>query len=136
MANKPTLLDLIWGLPQHIVAGFLFLALCIGKKIDSIERLDNGVCVIRIRSFHGGVSLGWFVFVGVMAMPEVIMHESGHSCQSMTLGPLYLIIIGLPSFLFATIATIQGQAARRWYYRMYTEAWADKLGGVTRGIYL
>ena len=47
----------------------------------------------------------------------------------MILGPLYLLVIGLPSFIHA--ATWKDRPGRD-YYAFYTERWADRLGGVTR----
>ncbi len=46
------------------------------------------------------------------------------------LGPLYLLVIGLPSLLWAALH--EKVAPGRSYYWFYTERWADRLGGVER----
>lgn len=47
------------------------------------------------------------------------------------LGPLYLLIIGLPSFLWASLKRA-GLFRGRDYYSFYTEKWADRLAGIER----
>jgi hypothetical protein len=61
-------------------------------------------------------------------------HEYGHCRQSRVLGPFYLLIIGIPSFIHALARTLCWKLFhKKWnYYKFYTEAWADKLGGVQR----
>lgn len=56
-------------------------------------------------------------------------HEWGHTRQSLYLGPLYLLIIGLPSIIWAMIHTPNSKKS---YYFFYTERWADKLGGIPK----
>jgi hypothetical protein len=59
-------------------------------------------------------------------------HEWGHSQQSKYLGPLYLLIIGIPSFLWAAITIFSYRVLGRKlkYYKFYTERWADKIAGI------
>lgn len=58
-------------------------------------------------------------------------HEYGHSRQSLYLGPLYLIVVGLPSIIWAGFVynLVRKEIS---YYDVYPENWADKLGGVNR----
>ena len=50
-----------------------------------------------------------------------IHHEYGHTLQSAVLGPFYLPVIGVPSFLVSQdIVEISGS-----YYDFYTESWAN-----------
>ncbi len=100
-------------------------------------------------SFHGAIvtewnlsssiSLGMFLFVSVKykEKPETIdlygrlvVHEYGHTIQSLVLGPLYLIIIGIPSFLWAALPflRIMRREKKISYYSFYTESWADAWG--------
>jgi hypothetical protein len=58
-----------------------------------------------------------------------IQHELGHSIQSLILGPLYLIVIGLPSWIWFTWYN-NGKDKRVSYYWFYTEAWANKLAKI------
>ena len=76
---------------------------------------------------RGGVSLGKYIIVNQWMPTKEIMHEYGHCRQSKYLGPLYLLVIGIPSLIWAIFGK-RGDA----YYTFYTEKWADKLGGVDR----
>jgi len=68
---------------------------------------------------------------------ETIKHEYGHQLQSYILGPLYLLVIGLPSGLWCWFIQDLVNKNRKKkgkptlsYYWFYTESWANKLGGV------
>lgn len=71
---------------------------------------------------------------------RLIKHEQGHCRQSVMLGPLYLIIVGIPSALLNALTQLQssrytilkkiGHEAYYNYYRIFPESWADRLGGV------
>ena len=73
---------------------------------------------------------------------RLIKHEQGHCRQSVILGPLYLIIVGIPSALLNALTRLQssrytilkkiGHEAYYNYYRMFPESLADRLGGVRR----
>lgn len=58
-----------------------------------------------------------------------IQHESGHVKQSKILGPLYLLVIGLPSIVHAAMHRTVCKNPN--YYHFYTEKWANKLAGLT-----
>ena len=89
--------------------------------------------------FDSAISLGNYIFLdsdGNFSY-TTIKHEFGHQKQSLMLGPLYLIIIGLPSIIGNIIDRIKHKQFRRYYdpdfyYKQPWEAWADKLGGVVR----
>ena len=63
---------------------------------------------------------------------DYIKHETGHTMQSRKLGPLYLLVIGLPSIIWAGCFEGWRRRHNKSYYWFYTEASADKLGGVDR----
>jgi hypothetical protein len=71
------------------------------------------------------------VVIGIGELsPDVLDHEMGHWYQSILLGPLYFLIIGLPSVLHALWFQRRYRGSNRHdYYRFYTEAWADAWGG-------
>ena len=61
---------------------------------------------------------------------QLLVHEYGHTVQSLILGPLYLFVIGLPSVVWLKLAPLS-----RWrrvnaisYYTFYTERWANSMG--------
>ncbi len=125
------ILLILWQLPQIILGTLLLGIVILSGKYDEAKKIDDDF-VIKQTLFGGGLSLGYFIFVSSFDA-RLIAHELGHSKQSKYLGWLYLIVIGLPSFLWAALS-ICSKKVRINYYRLYTESWADKLGGVVRNI--
>ncbi len=79
----------------------------------------------------GGVSLGMFVFLGHGSREKrLLLHEYGHTVQSLILGPLYLPVVGIPSFLWAGLPACRKMRRQKGisYYSFYPEKWADHLG--------
>jgi len=121
---KQTLLYL-WQLPQNLL-GLALLA--IYGFVYSLDFNDAGVFLSE--RMQGAISLGHYVIVRKgQATPTTLMHEWGHCRQSLYLGPLYLVVIGLPSILHAWWWNKERGAS---YYAFFTERWADRLGGVKR----
>lgn len=118
------LLRWIWEFPQCLL-GFI-LTLC--YKVEYKETFKG--IPIYAGNFPGGISLGLYTIMNETSWKYnrnmIKEHEWGHTRQSLYLGPLYLVIIGIPSGLHASI--IEGP----YYYDYFTERWADKLGGVIR----
>lgn len=139
-----TILQLTWGLPQTILGAVFYLYW--RPRTDRRYRFHGAF--VTEWTVGGGISLGLFIFVSQKASrymsggqeltPEagkrgVLVHEYGHCIQSLLLGPLYLIAVGLPSYLWANLP-----ALRRWrrshsrsYYSIYPENWANTLGEMT-----
>ena len=124
----------IWQLPQNL------LGLLVVLFTSAFKTTDGRYWCTGKGGF--GVSLGMFVVFGDMngrCPPEEndIRHEQGHQKQSLYLGWLYLIIIGLPSALGNLYDRIVHRnwdywSRIEWYYSQPWEAWADRLGGVIR----
>ena len=82
----------------------------------------------------GGMSLGMFLFVPQGLRPEreaaLLAHEYGHTFQSALLGPLYLLLVGVPSFLWANLPwNVKKRSAQHIPYESrYPENWAEALG--------
>lgn len=122
----------IWQLPQNLI----------GLVMSLIFHVHgSGSCVMNdgsLRRFHywpytSAVSLGCYRFVNRNAGMNTAYHEYGHSMQSMYLGPLYLLVIGIPSAVWCIVHSHVSYIYFRWsYYAFYTEFWADDLGGVKR----
>ena len=83
----------IWQLPQNL-AGLLLLLILKG---ETRHRLGN-IRFYFLDSFPGGITLGEYIIVGTR-QELTVRHEFGHILQSRYLGPLYLLVIGLPSRL-------------------------------------
>lgn len=112
----------LWQLPQNLL-GLLLRAIYKGK--DSIY---EDAIVRRSTIMKGGISLGKYIILNQWANRTDVKHEYGHCIQSRILGPLYLIVIGLPSLLHAGFCKCKSHS----YYDVFPENWADKLGGVKR----
>lgn len=123
MGQFVEIIKYIWQLPQNIAA--LIYRLYLEQTFALLKKgLYKGIKVYT-KSTSGSVSLGNYIFISERANDATIGHEWGHTRQSLMLGPLYLLIIGIPSLLWAiTHRTI---APDKSYYWFYTERWANKL---------
>lgn len=92
-----------WCLPQNL-AGLFMLMILPGEHY----RYHGALVTIYRKKKHlsntAGFSLGSFIF-----MPEtwsdynkehIVVHEYGHTVQSLLTGPFYIFIIGLPSVIW------------------------------------
>ena len=122
---KNTLLY-IWQLPQNLI-GLLLILIYKGNDDNT-----NGIIVRRSLNMRGGISLGKYIIVNQFARDNTVYHELGHCWQSMYLGWLYLIVIGIPSIVWAGLYGSIIKPTTNGYYKFYTEKWADKLGNVQR----
>ena len=117
----------IWQLPQHIVAiiyfGYLVM-MCKDLGVDSRYKQATVIpCIMR-----GAVTLGNYVFVGLNSeYKETVKHELGHTIQSKILGPLYLIVIGIPSITYCGLRRLFPSLRKKNYYNFYTERTANYL---------
>lgn len=117
----------IWQLPQHLLAilyiGYLVM-MCKDLGVDSRYKQAIVIpCVMR-----GAVTLGCYVFVGLNSeYKKTVKHELGHTIQSKILGPLYLIVIGIPSITYCGLRRIFPSLRKKNYYDFYTEKWANNL---------
>lgn len=131
------LLLYLWQLPQNL-AGLIVLLVnhnnwtCHATFTPS----ENGKMLITPEYFmvdhlaDAGVSLGKYIIFDscCIVRPIDYEHEKGHQKQSLYLGWLYLIVIGIPSGIHNLIS----RKNKCSYYHFWNEAWADKLGGVKR----
>lgn len=114
-------------LPQNLLGFALYLYY---QGYEEMRQVGyNDVVVVKSPKMRGGISLGQYVIVSRDANLETIYHELGHCKQSQILGWLYLIVIGLPSIIWAALYGIQEIRDRWSYYDFYTERWANELAG-------
>ena len=117
----------IWQLPQHIVAliyfGYLVM-MCKDLGVDSRYKQATVIpCIMR-----GAVTLGDYVFVGLNSeYRKTVKHELGHTIQSKILGPLYLIVIGIPSITYCGLRRLFPSLRKKNYYDFFTEKSANYL---------
>lgn len=118
---------ILWQLPQFLIGDLVLLFI----RIDGVRMIDGRMYVYSDR-MKGGISFGNVIILSSRHYDDDVdmteKHEYGHSVQSLYLGWLYLVVIGIPSLLWA--AFYDGESSG--YYRFYTERWADRLGGVER----
>lgn len=120
-----------WELPQNAL-GALVRAACKAAPYTTYKDAE-----VYSWDINGGMSLGKYIFVPFRIAPpnckrvqEYIKHEYGHTVQSKYLGWFYLLVIGLPSLIWAQCFGWYWSQEGRSYYDFYTESWANKLGGV------
>lgn len=118
-----------WGLPQSLLG----LILTLRYRRCPRKRVGGALATLHDGNW-GGVSLGMFIFVPDGLRPEreaqLLSHEYGHTFQSALLGPLYLPLVGVPSFLWANLPrNVKKRAIRHIPYESrYPENWAEMLG--------
>ena len=128
----------VWQFPQNLV-GFLM-----SRRPESIEEY-KGIKVYYTHNTLGcGVSLGDYIIMDAdhLKLPpkdkeQTIKHEYGHHRQSLYLGWLYLLVVGLWSAIRNRYHVWfhkdwESAKATAWYYGSFPENWADKLGEVER----
>lgn len=128
-----------WGLIQTVLGAAVFL------RYRRCPRFRFHGAVVTVYPLYSSLSLGPFIFLtdkpprdrrGQVPFDEVprrmLVHEYGHTVQSLILGPLYLPLVGLPSALWAQLPRCQ----RKWrsgvsYFSFFTEKTANYLGELT-----
>lgn len=126
-----TLLQLSWGLAQNSLGILLWLILTAvnpGRK----RGYYHGA-VLTHWKFKFSMGLGMFIFYGHEDNEEakqVLVHEYGHTIQSIILGPFFMLIIAIPSVVWAfTPAFVRMRKEGKYTYTgFYPEYWANKLG--------
>ena len=118
----------IWGFPQNLVGVILALS------CRSCPRGRYRSCTVTYWNQRGSMSLGNYLFLG-SDDPQVFVHEFGHSIQSAILGPLYLPVMGLPSFIWCNLPVCRRLRRDKGisYYAFYPESTANYLGMLATG---
>jgi len=133
-----------WGVLQTLLGSILFLLHC--KE----QHYSYHGAVVTVWKSKSSISLGMLVFVtaepyfagkfsGKMRADELsdrlLVHEYGHTIQSLILGPLYLLVIGIPSTLWGFLPNLnrRRREERKSYFDFFTEKWANCLGEKVTG---
>lgn len=118
-----------WGALQSLCGLAVFLV-NMGRR----HYVYHGAIVTEWKSPYSA-SLGMFVFIseqhiGREAYKPILVHEYGHTLQSLMLGPLYLPAVALPSCIWCMTPALHKMRVKKKlsYYSFYTESWANKLG--------
>lgn len=118
------------GIIQNVIGLLLFLFLKVFKSLSN-TRLFYGALVSNWK-YKKSLSLGVFIFLGNNDN-RILVHEYGHSIQSIILGPLYLLVIGIPSFIWSICFRRTRRNKKINYYEFYPEKWANILGNNVTG---
>ncbi len=117
------ILQCTWGLPQTLLGAVVFLF-----HLHGGHSIYHGAVVSRWKRQYSA-SIGLFLFISERDAhcQPLLVHEYGHTLQSLLLGPLYLPVIALPSMLWMMLPPCQKMRRNRKisYYRFYTERWAN-----------
>ena len=133
-----------WGILQSALGLIFFLF-----HIHAKHYFYHGAVVTEWKSVSS-VSLGLFVFVtsepfffdqlkneysAEELSERLLVHEYGHTIQSLILGPLYLIVIGIPSTLWGFLPSLNNKRKTEGlsYFSFFTEKWANVLGEKVTG---
>lgn len=130
----------LWQLPQNIIGLMLLFIYYEGILLKA----KNGNIICFSSKMKGGISLGRYSIISKhyfvnyktergAVNSNVARHEAiGHGTQSRMLGPLYLLVIGIPSLIWATLYGNVILPDNMTYYDFYTEKWADRLAKIKR----
>lgn len=124
------ILQILWGFPQTLVGFAVFLC-----NMKAPHYRYHGAVVTEWKN-STGLSLGMFLYVPEGKKgKDFLVHEYGHTIQSLALGPLYLVVIGIPSVLWCNLQCFAKLRRRRGisYQNLYTERWANRWGEKTTG---
>lgn len=134
-----------WGFVQSLL-GFLVFLLHWRDK----HSFFHGAVVTEWKS-PSSVSIGMFVFITKEPYfydklkdrfskeelsERLLVHEYGHTIQSLILGPLYLIVMGIPSTLWGFLPCCNRKRREQGisYFSFITEKWANTLGEKVLGM--
>ena len=122
----------IWGFPQTLVG----LAVLLAHR--GRPRFRYHGAIVTTWNSHKALSSGPFVFMNGSGDTQtakqsvdesLLVHEYGHTIQSLILGPMYLPTIGLPSVIWLNFPGFKHWRRRTGtsYYSFFTERSANHL---------
>lgn len=133
MKKIKNIIRVIWEFPQNVL-GFAIKKICKTPLYTTYNDVN-----VYTWNVDGGISLGRYIFVPfknvdptTYQVQQMIKHEYGHTVQSKYLGWFYLLVIGLPSLIWAQCFEWYWTKEGKSYYDFYTESSAENLGGVKR----
>lgn len=128
------LIQWTWGLSVNLVGGLCYLFF---KHIKKCRTQRFGYAwYVYVPGNFGGLSLGLFIFMRDTSnekgkekwLHNTQIHEYGHTFQCLLLGPLYWVVIAIPSFIWCNLFDGYRKKNNISYYKLYCESWANKWG--------
>ena len=125
------LVQFTWGLPVNLVGGIAFL-FCVIVKKRKYQRFGYAF-IVFLPWNSGGLSMGLFIFVKADHPNKTWtyntrIHEYGHTWQCLLLGPLYYLVVAIPSAVWCNFFDGYRKRNSVSYYALYCEAWANSFG--------
>lgn len=121
---------LIWQLPQVLTG---LIGLVIFHNFEIYTNKEAGIKVIKVNkgNFNGSAcfSSGPIIFVTPNCSEETIKHETGHSVQSLLFGPIFHLVVSVPSICLY-LYRHKHNKSKEWYYSHWPENDANKCGHV------
>lgn len=125
------LVQWIWGFTVNIVGGTAYL---ICTKILKYDHQKFGYAnIVYVPWNQGGLSMGLFIFMRANHESKewtynTRIHEYGHTWQCLILGPLYYVVVALPSVIWCNCFANYRKKNNVSYYKLYCESWANSFG--------
>ncbi len=133
-----------WGILQTVLGGLVFLC-----HLKDEHRFYHGALITTWKN-PSSISLGMFIFITdnpyfydklkdeyskADLSNRLLVHEYGHTIQSLILGPAYLFAMGIPSTLWGFSPTLSKKRKTKQisYFSFFTEKWANQLGEAVIG---
>lgn len=130
------ILQWTWGIIQNIIGGLLYL-ICIRNNHTRFRG-----SIVTLWHYPYSMGCGMFIFISNKDVKEddftannikqcdILIHEYGHTLQSIILGPLFLFVIAIPSMIWSAVPYFQKKRKEKGisYYTLYCEKWANDLG--------
>lgn len=132
------LLQCTWGFPQTL------LGFCVFLRHIKCRHFGYHGAVVTEWNLPWSASFGLFLFVTDKPVRDrrktgriprfqmarcLLVHEYGHTIQSLLFGPLYLVVMGLPSAAWGFLPYFRRKRADgRPYSDFFTESLANRLG--------
>lgn len=89
------LLQITWGAIMNVIGLIAFLVLVIsGHK----PRRFHQMVYFIVGSNWGGINLGFCTIISRASGESTLRHEHGHFIQNALFGPLFLVLVAIPSF--------------------------------------
>ncbi len=132
-----TIIQLTWGIIQNAL-GILILIILTIINPRRKHSYYHGALVTHWK-FSFSCGCGMFIFYGhenADDASEVLVHEYGHTLQSVVLGPLFMFVIAIPSMVWAFTPCFGRMRKEKNipYVSFYPESWANAWGEKITGL--
>lgn len=126
-----------WGFSVNLIGSIAYFVCVKIKKYDH-EKIGYSN-IVYVPWNQGGLSLGTFIFMKKNHKSRIWtfntrIHEYGHTWQCLLLGPLYWLVIAIPSAIWCNFFKGYREKNNVSYYKLYCEGWANNWGQKMTGI--